>query len=84
MVFPERFDVRTDPGGDISLDRGYGGGAHKGIDGLGNGTVTTAAQFAHSLHSSNYTFFSVFHGVKITKNLYSFSKYMSKHAQLFK
>ena len=23
VVFPEPFDVRTDPGGDISLDRGY-------------------------------------------------------------
>ena len=58
VVFPEPFDVRTDPGGDISLDRGYGGGAPKGVDGLGNGTVTTAAQFAHthSLHSSILSF----------------------------
>ena len=37
-----------------------GGGAPKGVDGLGNGTVTTAAHFghAHSLHNSNFTFFA--------------------------
>ena len=42
--------------------------APKGVAGLGDGTETTTAQFehAHSLHNSNFTFFSVFRGVKIT------------------
>ena len=48
----------------------HGGGAPKGVDGIGNETVTTAAQFAHahSLHSSNFSSFSVFRGVNFTKN----------------
>ena len=44
--------------------------APKGVDGLGCGTVTTMAQFAHahSLQNGNFALFSVFCCSKITKN----------------